>query len=68
MRCVKCNRKLKHEPPPEALGFGPSCFRSAFGSRTKPRRVKAQPKRDSLTPDMFPELDGWKESPFLIAA
>lgn len=53
MRCVKCGRKLKHEPPPEALGFGPSCFRSAFGSRAKPRKVKAEPKRDSLTPDLF---------------
>ena len=50
VRCVKCGRKLTHEP---MNGMGPVCYLAAYGHRPKRERAAAA-ERDPNTEDMFP--------------
>jgi len=52
MNCCRCGRTLKRPPlMVDNQPFGPICARASFG--TKPKRMKAEPVRDPLTPDLF---------------
>ena len=45
MKCIRCDRRLKREPPPEAHSMGPICARAAFGA--KPKRIPREDRRSA---------------------